>query len=65
MCNSKEMRAETRHCNFVAAHSVCTLETITNMTLLNGEPVYALHAKILFFLAFMEKWQAYLESGVI
>ena len=34
---------------FVAAHSVCTLETITNMVLLNGEPVYALHAKILFF----------------
>ena len=42
------MRAETRHCNFVAAHSVCTLETITNMVLLNGEPVYALQAKFCF-----------------
>ena len=49
MCNSKEMRAETRHCNFVAGHSVYTLETITNVLLLNGEPVYALQAKLLFF----------------
>ena len=57
------MSAETHHCNLIAAHSVCTLDTITNMVLLNGEPVYALHAN--FFLAFTEKWQAYLESGVI
>ena len=42
MCNSKEIRAETRHCNFVAEHSVCTLETITNMVQLYGEPVCAL-----------------------
>ena len=43
------MSAETRHCNLITAHSVCTLETITNMVLLNVESVYALHAKILFF----------------
>ena len=46
------MRAETRHCNFVAGHSVYTLETITNMVLLNGERVYALQTKILLFKLF-------------
>ena len=65
MCNSKEMRAETRHCNFVAGHSVYTLETITSMVLLYGEPVCALQTKILFFKFFLEKRQTYLESGVI
>ena len=65
MCNSKEIRAEARHCNFVAGHPVYTLETITNMVLLNGEPVYALQTTILFFKFFLEKRQAYLESGVI
>ena len=63
MCNSKEMRAQTRHCSFVAGHSVYTLETITSMVLLYGEPVCALQTKILFFKLF--KRQAYLESGVI
>ena len=48
------MRAETRHCNFVAGHSFYTLETITSMVLLYGEPVYVLDAKIL-FLAFFGK----------
>ena len=43
------MRAETRHCNFAVGHSVYTLETITNMVLLNGEPVYAMQTKILLF----------------
>ena len=41
------MRAETCHCNFVAGRSVYTIETITNMVLLDGEPVYALQAKTL------------------
>ena len=59
------MRAETFHCNFVAGHSVYTLETITSMVLLYGEPVSALKAKILFLKLVLEKWQAYLESGVI
>ena len=49
MCISKEMRAETRHCNFVAGHSVYALETIANMVQLNGEPVCALQTKILLF----------------
>ena len=48
------MRAETRHCNFVAGHSIYTLETITSMVLLYGEPVCALGAKIL-FLSFFGK----------
>ena len=52
MCNSKEMRAETRHCNFVAGHSVYTPETITSMVLLYGEPVCALQMKILIFKLF-------------
>ena len=43
------MRAETRHCNFVAGHSVYTLETNTSMVLLSGEPVCALQTKILLF----------------
>ena len=49
MCNSKEIRAETRHCNFVAGHSVYTIETITSMVLLYGELVCALQTKILLF----------------
>ena len=40
------MRAETRHCNFVAGHSVYMLETITSMVLLHGEAVCATGAKI-------------------
>ena len=55
MCNSKEMRAETRHWNFVAGHSVYTLETITSMLLLCGEPVCALEAKKKFFKFFFLK----------
>ena len=54
MCNSKEMRAETRHYNSVAGHSIYMLETITSMVLLYGEPVYALGAKI-WFLSFFGK----------
>ena len=46
------MRAETRHCNFVAGHSVYTLETITNTVLLNGKPFYALQTNLLFFKLF-------------
>ena len=65
MCNSKEMCAETCHCNFVAGHSVYTLETITSMVLLYGEPVCALQTQILLFKLFLEKQQAYFESGVI
>ena len=42
------MRAETRHCNFVAGHSICTLEKNTNLVLLNSEPVYSLQTN--FFL---------------
>ena len=58
------MRAETRHCNFVAGHSIYTLETITSMVLLYGEPVCALGVKILFLSFFWKKRQAYFESGV-
>ena len=57
------MRAETRHCNFVVGHSVYTLETITNMVLLDGEPVYVLQTKILLSKLFLEKRQACMESG--
>ena len=46
------MRAETRHGNFVAGHSVYTLETIASMVLFYGEPVCALQTKILFFKPF-------------
>ena len=42
------MRAETRHCNFVAGHSVYMLETITSMELLHGEAVCATGAKFVF-----------------
>ena len=54
MCNSKEMGAETRHCNFVAGRSFYTLETITSMILLYDELVCALGAKM-WFLSFFGK----------
>ena len=57
------MRAETCHCNFVAGHSVYTLETITNMVLLYGEPVYALQAKILFLSFFRKTASIFGERG--
>ena len=44
---------------------VYTLETITSMVLLYGEPVCAPQTKVLFFKFFFFKRQAYLESGVI
>ena len=63
MCNSKEMRAQTRHCNFVAGHSVYTLETITSMVLLYGEPVCALQMKMLFFNFFWKTASIFGERG--
>ena len=52
MCISKEMCAETRHCNFVAEQSVYTLGPTTNMVLLYGGLVCALQAKIWVFKLF-------------
>ena len=57
------MRAETRHCNFVAGHSVYTLETIASMVLLYGEPVCALEAKILFFKFFWKNGKHIWRAG--
>ena len=63
MCISKEMRAETRHGNFVAGHSVYTLETITSMVLLYGELVCALEVKILFLSFFGKTASIFGERG--
>ena len=57
------MRAETRHGNFVAGHSVYTLETITSMVLLYGEPVCALEEKILFFKPFWKNGKHIWRAG--
>ena len=57
------MHAETRHCNFVAGHSVYTLELITSMVLLYGEPVCALKAKILFLSFFGKMANIFGERG--
>ena len=57
------MRAETRHCNFVAGHSVYTLETITSMVLLYSEPVCALKAKFLFYKLFWKNGKYIWRAG--
>ena len=55
--------AETRHCNFVAGHSVYTLETITSMVLLYGEPVCAPQTEILFFKLFWKNGKHISRAG--
>ena len=57
------MRAETRHCNFVAGHSFYTLETITSTVLFYGEPVCALKAKILLFKLFWKNGKRIWRAG--
>ena len=63
MCNTKEKRAETRHCNFAAGQAVYTLETISSMILLYGESVCALQTKILLFKLFWKNGKHIWRAG--